>query len=47
MIFKKSDNAQLFWLIACDFFLKYNRTGAFNQSAGVGNEHAANFQNKM
>ena len=30
----------------CDFFSKYNRTGVFNQSE-IGNEHAANFQNKM
>ena len=46
MIFKKSDNALLFWLIIYDFFSKYNRTGVFNQSE-IGNEHAANFQNKM
>ena len=30
----------------CDFFSKYNRTGVFNHSE-IGNEHAANFQNKM
>ena len=36
MIFKKSDNALLFWLIICDFFLKYKRTGVFNQSE-IGN----------
>ena len=42
MIFKKSDNALLFWLIICDFFSKYNRTGVFNQSE-IGNEHAPNF----
>ena len=46
MIFKKSDKALLFWLIICDFFSKYNRTGVFNQSE-IGNEHATNFQNKM
>ena len=42
MIFK---NALLFWLIIYDFFSKYNRTGVFDQSK-IGNEHAANFQNK-
>ena len=36
MIFKKSDNA----------LPKYNRQGVFNQSE-IGDEHAANFQNKM
>ena len=46
MIFKKSDNALLFWLIIYDFFWKYIRTGVFNQSE-IGNEHAGNFQNKM
>ena len=46
MIFKKSDNALLFWLIIYDFFSKYNRTSVFNQSE-IGNEHAANFQNKI
>ena len=46
MIFKKSDNALLFWLIIYDFFSKYDRTGVFDQSK-IGNEHAANFQNKM
>ena len=46
MIFKTSDNVLLFWLIICDFFSKYNTTGAFNQSE-IGNEHATNFQNKM
>ena len=46
MIFKKSDKALLFWLIIYDFFSKYNRTDVFNQSK-IGNEHAANFQNKM
>ena len=46
MIFKKSINALLFWLIIYDFFSKYNRTGVFNQS-GIGTEHAANFQSKM
>ena len=45
-IFKKSDNAVLFWLIICDFFSKYNRTGIFNQSEN-GNKHAAIFRNKM
>ena len=44
MIFKK--NALHFWLIMFDFFLKYNRTGVFNQSK-IGNEDAAKFQNKM
>ena len=44
MIFKKSDNAVLFWLMI--FFSKYNRTGVFKQSE-IGNEHAAYFQNKM
>ena len=39
MIFKSS-NALLFWLIVCDFFSKYNRTGVFKQSE---HEHAANF----
>ena len=43
MIFK---NALLYWLIIYDFFSKYNRTGVFDQSK-IGNEHAANFQNKM
>ena len=46
MIFKKLENALLFWLIIYDFFWKYNRAGVFNQSE-IGNEHAANFQNKM
>ena len=46
MIFKKSDNALLFWLIIYDLFWKYDRTGVFNQSE-IGNEHAANFQNKI
>ena len=46
MIFKKSDNALLFSLIIFDFFSKYNITGVFNQSE-IGNEHTANFQNKM
>ena len=46
MIFKKSDNALLFWLIIYDFFSKYNRTDVFNQLE-IGNKHAANFQNKM
>ena len=46
MIFKKLDNALLFWLIICDIFSKYNRTDVFNQSE-MGNEHAANVQNKM
>ena len=43
MIFK---NALLCSLIIYDFFSKYNRTGVFDQSK-IGNEHAANFQNKM
>ena len=43
MIFK---NALLFWLIIYDFFSKYNRTAVFDQSK-IGDEHAANFQNKM
>ena len=46
MIFKKLDNALLFWLIIYDFFPKYNRTGILNQTE-IGNEHAANFQNKI
>ena len=46
MIFKKSDNALLFWLIIHDFFSKYSRTGVFDQSK-IENEHAANFQNKF
>ena len=46
MIFKKSQNALLFWLIIYEFFSKYNRTGVFDQSK-IGNEHAASFQNKM
>ena len=46
MIFKKSRNALLFCFITYDFFSKYNRTGVFNQS-DIGNEHTANFQNKM
>ena len=46
MIFKKSDNALLFWLMISDFFSKYNRTGLFKQSE-IGNEHAANVQNKI
>ena len=28
------------------FFSKYNRTGVLNQSE-IGNDYAANFQNKM
>ena len=43
MIFK---NALLYWLIIYDFFSKYNRAGVFDKSK-IGNEHAANFQNKM
>ena len=46
MIFKKTDNALLFWLTICDFFSKYNSTGVFNQSQ-MGNEHASDFQNKI
>ena len=46
MILKKLGNALLFWLIICDFFSKYNKTGVFNQSE-IGNEHATNVQNKM
>ena len=46
MIFTKSDNALRFWLIICDFFSKYNRIDVFNRSE-IGNEYAANFQNKM
>ena len=45
MIFKKSDNALLFWLIICDFSSKYNKTGVLNQSE-IEEEHAASFQNK-
>ena len=44
--FKKSDNTLLFWLIIYDFYSKCNRTGVFDQSE-IGNERAANFQNKM
>ena len=33
-------------LIIYEFFSKYNKTGVFKQS-GIGNEHAASFQNKM
>ena len=43
MNFKKSNNALLFWLIICDFFSKYNRASAFNQSE-IGNGHAANLK---
>ena len=46
MIFKKSQNALLFWLIIYEFFSKYNRTSVFDLSK-IGNEHAASFQNKM
>ena len=46
MILKKLDNALLFWLIIYDFYSKYNRTGVFDQSE-IGNERAADFQNKM
>ena len=46
MIFKKPDNALLFWLIKYDFFSKYDRAGVLNRTE-TGNEHAANFQNKM
>ena len=46
MIFEKSDNALLFWLIICDFFSKYNRAGVFNQSE-IGNEHSSYFQHKI
>ena len=42
MVFQKSDNAPLFWLIIYDFFLKYNTTGVFDQSK-IGNENAGNF----
>ena len=45
MIFKKS-HVLLSWLVTCYFFPKYNKTGVFNQSE-IGNEHAANFQNKI
>ena len=31
MIFKKADNALLFWITICDLFWKYNTTGVFNQ----------------
>ena len=44
--FKKSDNFWALWLIIYDFFSKCNSTGVFNQSE-IGNEHAANCQNKM
>ena len=44
--FKKSDDFWALWLIIYDFFSKYNRTRVFNQSE-IGNEHAANFQNKI
>ena len=46
MIFKESGNALLLWLITCDFFSKYNRTGVFKQSE-IGNQLAANFQKKV
>ena len=46
MIFKKSDNALLLWLIILDFFSIYNGIDVFDQSK-IGNEHAANFQNTM
>ena len=46
MIFKKSDNALLFWLTIYDFFSKYNRTSVFKQLE-IENEQAANFQNKI
>ena len=46
MIFKKSDDAVRFRLTIRDFFSKYNRAGIFDQSE-IGNEHVANFQNKM
>ena len=46
MIFKKPDEALLFWLIKYNFFSKYNRTAAFNRTE-IGNEHATNFQNKI
>ena len=42
MVFQKSDNAPLFWLIIYDFFLKYNTTGVFDQSK-IGNENPGNF----
>ena len=44
--FKKSDNFWALWLTIYDFFSKCNSTGVFNQSE-IGNEHAANCQNKM
>ena len=44
MIFKKSDNALLFWLIVCDSFSKYNRTGVFNESE-IGIAHVNNNNN--
>ena len=46
MVFKKADNALLFWLTICDFFSKDNSTGVFNQSE-MGNGHASDFQNKI
>ena len=44
--FKKPDDFWALWLIIFDFFSKCNSTGVFNQSE-IGNEHAANCQNKM
>ena len=46
MYFKKSDNFWALWLNVCDFFLKYNKTAAFNHSE-TENKHATNFQKKM
>ena len=33
-------------MIICDFFFKYLRAGAINQSE-IGNKHTSNFQNKI
>ena len=47
MIFKKPNNALLFWLIINDFLSKHKRTGVSNQSE-IGNERTENFvQDKM
>ena len=46
MIYKKVGQCSTFLIIIYEFFSRYNRTGAFNQSE-TGNEHAANFQSKI
>ena len=46
MTFQKVRQCSTFLINLYDFWLKFNRTGVFNQSE-IGNEHATDFQNKM